>query len=350
MGFLKQEYLSGLPFPSPGDLPGTGIEPQCPALQEDSLASESPGKPIRRWLRHWWHPHRKLTFIKKLISTRRETRSNKELSPLLWREERSRAQQGQNLERRGGEGQQEAGGSFLCSQKSTREQRGHRWWRQPRRSRIRPPPRPRDRVSPSLHAPPLPFLCSPRPSGGSPWVVGRCPSSRHPCPVPGHSRGSRRLPWVRAAHWPRWSRPMLAPVSTCCPWRAALVIRSGSDPRDPALPVLCTLHPRDLTFGFSLLVTPSFLSVSIADLPHLCLLPLDWQVSTATLGFSGGSAGKESTCHAGDLGSIPGLGRFPAEGKGYPLNILAWRTPWTLLAHGVAKSRIQLSYFHFHRL
>ena len=37
------------------------------------------------------------------------------------------------------------------------------------------------------------------------------------------------------------------------------------------------------------------------------------------LGFPGGSAGKESTCHAGDLGSIPGLGRSPGEGKGYPL-------------------------------
>ena len=41
-----------------------------------------------------------------------------------------------------------------------------------------------------------------------------------------------------------------------------------------------------------------------------------------------GSAGKESTHNAGDLGSIPGLGRSPGEGKGYPLNILAWRTPW----------------------
>ena len=37
------------------------------------------------------------------------------------------------------------------------------------------------------------------------------------------------------------------------------------------------------------------------------------------LGFPGGSAGKESVCNAGDLGSIPGLGRSPGEGKGYPL-------------------------------
>ena len=36
-------------------------------------------------------------------------------------------------------------------------------------------------------------------------------------------------------------------------------------------------------------------------------------------GFPGGSAGKESTCNVGDLGSIPGLGRCPGEGNGYPL-------------------------------
>jgi len=36
-------------------------------------------------------------------------------------------------------------------------------------------------------------------------------------------------------------------------------------------------------------------------------------------GFSGGSNGKESTCNAGDLGLIPGLGRSPGEGNGYPL-------------------------------
>ena len=48
------------------------------------------------------------------------------------------------------------------------------------------------------------------------------------------------------------------------------------------------------------------------------------------LDFPGGSAGKESTCNAGDLGSIPGLGKFPGGGKGYPhSSILAWRIPRT---------------------
>ena len=45
MGFSRQEYWSGLPFPSPGDLPDPGIEPQSPALPADSLPCEPPGKP-----------------------------------------------------------------------------------------------------------------------------------------------------------------------------------------------------------------------------------------------------------------------------------------------------------------
>ena len=45
MGFPRQEYWSGLPLPSPGDLPTTGNEPWSPALQADSLLSEPPGKP-----------------------------------------------------------------------------------------------------------------------------------------------------------------------------------------------------------------------------------------------------------------------------------------------------------------
>ena len=45
MGFSRQEYWSGLPFPSPGDLPNPGIEPGSPALEADALTSEPPGKP-----------------------------------------------------------------------------------------------------------------------------------------------------------------------------------------------------------------------------------------------------------------------------------------------------------------
>ena len=45
MGFFRQEYWSGLPFPSPGDLPDSAIEPGSPELQADALPSELPGKP-----------------------------------------------------------------------------------------------------------------------------------------------------------------------------------------------------------------------------------------------------------------------------------------------------------------
>ena len=44
MEFSRQEYWSGLPFPSPWDLPDLGIEPRSPALRADTLLSESPGK------------------------------------------------------------------------------------------------------------------------------------------------------------------------------------------------------------------------------------------------------------------------------------------------------------------
>ena len=47
MGFFRQEYWSGLPFPSPGDLPDPGIEARSPTLQADALTSAPPGKPLK---------------------------------------------------------------------------------------------------------------------------------------------------------------------------------------------------------------------------------------------------------------------------------------------------------------
>ena len=45
LGFFRQEYWSGLPFPSPGDLPDPGIKPGSPALEADALTSEPQGSP-----------------------------------------------------------------------------------------------------------------------------------------------------------------------------------------------------------------------------------------------------------------------------------------------------------------
>ena len=63
------------------------------------------------------------------------------------------------------------------------------------------------------------------------------------------------------------------------------------------------------------------------------------------MGFPGGSDGKESACNAGDLGSIPGLGRSPGERHGYPLQDTCLknsmgRGAWQATVHGVAKSQI----------
>ena len=63
--------------------------------------------------------------------------------------------------------------------------------------------------------------------------------------------------------------------------------------------------------------------------------------------FSCGSAGKEFACNAGYLGSIPGLGRSPGEGKGYPLQYSGVENSMDSMVHGVAKSRTQLSDSHF---
>ena len=60
------------------------------------------------------------------------------------------------------------------------------------------------------------------------------------------------------------------------------------------------------------------------------------------------SAGKESDCNAGDLGSIPGLGRSPGEGKGYPLQYSGLENSMDCIVHGVTKSLTQLSDFQFH--
>ena len=56
-------------------------------------------------------------------------------------------------------------------------------------------------------------------------------------------------------------------------------------------------------------------------------------------GFPGGSAGKESACNAGDLGLIPGLGRPPGEGKGYPLQYSGLENSMDCIVHVVAKGR-----------
>ena len=67
------------------------------------------------------------------------------------------------------------------------------------------------------------------------------------------------------------------------------------------------------------------------------------------MGFPDSSVGKESTCNSGDTGSIPGSGRSPGEGIGYPLQYSGLENSMDCIVCEVAKSRTQLSDFHFQR-
>ena len=71
------------------------------------------------------------------------------------------------------------------------------------------------------------------------------------------------------------------------------------------------------------------------------------------MGFPGGAEVKASACNAGDLGSIPGLGRSPGEENGNPFQYSCLENPmdrgaWWATVHGVAKSQAQLSDFPVH--
>ena len=82
------------------------------------------------------------------------------------------------------------------------------------------------------------------------------------------------------------------------------------------------------------------------------LIPLLYEI-VYEMGFPCGSAGKESACNEEDLGSIPGLGTSPGEGKGYPLQYPGLensmdRGACQATVHGAEKSWTQLSNFHFH--
>ena len=64
-----------------------------------------------------------------------------------------------------------------------------------------------------------------------------------------------------------------------------------------------------------------------------------YELEFVLMGFPGGSAGKESACNSGDLGSVPGLGRSPGEGKGYPFQYSGLEHSMDCIVLGVAKSQ-----------
>ena len=85
--------------------------------------------------------------------------------------------------------------------------------------------------------------------------------------------------------------------------------------------------------------SPWFWAVKIEGLALL--------LHTFKMGFPYSSVGKESTCNAGDLGSIPGLGRAPGEGKCYPFQYSGLENSMDCIVCGVTKNWTRLSDFHF---
>ena len=87
-------------------------------------------------------------------------------------------------------------------------------------------------------------------------------------------------------------------------------------------------------------------SCSCTTLFSVIGVTVSWILITE-MGFPRGSAGKETACNAGDLGSVPGLGRSPGEGKGYPLQYSGLENSMECIVHEVAKSWRQPRDFHF---
>ena len=84
----------------------------------------------------------------------------------------------------------------------------------------------------------------------------------------------------------------------------------------------------------------NFSPTHLANKGHSLLVELCY--SLFSVGFPSGSAGKESICNVGDLGSIPGLGRSTGEGKGYPLPYFGLENSMDCIVHWVPKSQTRL--------
>ena len=91
-----------------------------------------------------------------------------------------------------------------------------------------------------------------------------------------------------------------------------------------------------------------FQSVDHCLLSTIMMQTLCWtNIFHAPLGFPRGSSGKESACNVGDLALTPGLGRYPGEEKGYPLQYSGLENFMDCMVRGVTKSQTQLCAFHF---
>ena len=87
--------------------------------------------------------------------------------------------------------------------------------------------------------------------------------------------------------------------------------------------------------------------INISQVPTHTFVAVALIFSFINYGFTCSSTGKESTCSAGDLHSIPGLERSSGEGKAYPLQYSGLKNFMYYIVHGVSKSWTQVSNFHF---
>jgi len=72
-----------------------------------------------------------------------------------------------------------------------------------------------------------------------------------------------------------------------------------------------------------------------------------WEILLFIRGFPHSSVGKESACNSGDLVSIPGLGKSPGEGKGYPLQYSGLENPMDCIVHGLQRASLRVLGFYF---
>ena len=137
-----------------------------------------------------------------------------------------------------------------------------------------------------------------------------------------------------------WLKQIALPkVGGPCPPTVGLnKTKGGINKNDPCLTVLelgnCSLLALGLELPLSALLR---LRSSDLGVVHCC-----------TVSFPGAPAGKQFAHSVGDLGSIPGLGRYPGEGQGYPLQYSDLENSMDCIVHGVMKSQTRLSNFHFH--
>ena len=112
-------------------------------------------------------------------------------------------------------------------------------------------------------------------------------------------------------------------------------------------PLWSTLQIMKLPFGQDIgATTPRYAGRALHKLTEWCSHQWHHEFVHLSQLSPGGSAGKESTCNAGDLGSIPGLRRSPGEGNNYPLQHSGLENPRDYTVHGVAKSQTWGSDFH----